>query len=103
MRGYAGRPGPERRDWRRGLRLARGTGRIAHLDPAIELPRPRLEGGHHAPHRLVEQHADQLAEQGRAEFEIDEEIEPRSTTRHRLEDPVVAQVLERPVEIGDVD
>src|SRR5258708_5356577 len=90
------------RVWPR-LRLARGASRIGYLGPAIELACPGLERRHHAPHRFVEQHADQLAEERRAELEIDEEIEPRRAARHGLEDPVVAQVFERPVEIGDVD
>ena len=65
---------------------------------------PGLEGGHHALHRLVEQHADQLLQHGRAELEFDLEVDDGSSPLSGpLEAPAVGQMLERTIGIGHVD
>ena len=91
--------------------MARGETRASSLlrrpQPAlrwsVELLRAGFEGGDHAVHRLVEQHADQLLQHRRAELEVDIEIDAAAAVRVRLEAPVVGEVLERAVGIGDVD
>src|SRR4051794_40102077 len=69
---------------------------------AIELPGAVLEGGDHAAHGFVEQHLDNPLQYARAELEIDKEIDP-AAARYPFEDPVIAQIFERALGIGDID
>ena len=48
---------------------------------AVEVYGAGLEGRDHAPCRFVEQDADQLPHQRRAELEIDVEVEPAAAAR----------------------
>ena len=59
---------------RRAARPAAGRRRSA-TTAGIELPRPGLEGGDHAAHRLVEQEADQVLQDLRLELEVDIEVD----------------------------
>ena len=75
----------------------------------VELARAGLEGGDHAPRGLVEEDADEALQELRAELEVDVEVDERASPRklragrHRLEDPVVVEMLERPVGVAHVD
>src|SRR6185312_6634336 len=64
---------------------------------AVQLARAVLEGLNHAPHGLVEEHADEPLQHRRAELEIDIEVDAAAAVRQRLEDPVVAEIAERPL------
>src|SRR6185312_7036898 len=70
---------------------------------AVQLARAILEGLNHAPHGLVEEHADEPLQHRRAELEIDIEVDAAAAVRQRLEDPVVAEIAERPLCVGDID
>src|SRR5215470_8258653 len=69
----------------------------------IELAGPSLEGADHAAHSLVEQHADQLLQHGRAELEGDVEVDAAPAVFRGLKTPAIGHLLEGAVGIGDLD
>ena len=60
-----------------------------------ELAGAGLEGGDHFAHGFVEQGADELVEQARAELEIDVEVDQAAALGPVLEAPVVGHAAER--------
>ena len=56
------------------------------LPAAVELGRPRLEGGDHAFHRLGEQHPHGVLQQQGAEFELEREGDLRAAGMQALRD-----------------
>ena len=70
---------------------------------AVERLGAPLEGADDPQHRLVEDEADQLLQDRRAELEVDEEVDLAGPVAVGDEAPVVLQVAERPLEILDVD
>src|SRR5215469_16436523 len=68
----------------------------------VELAGAGLEGADHTAHGLVEQHADQLLQHGRAELEGDIEVDPATPVFRRLEAPAIGHMLEGTVGIGDL-
>src|SRR5215472_8201790 len=69
---------------------------------AVEVKGAFFEGAHHAAHRLVEQHFDQPLQQARLEFEIDKKTDAASAL-NRGKAPVIGQITEWPLGIGDID
>src|SRR6516162_3372477 len=69
---------------------------------AVEVKGAFFEGAHHAAHRFIEQHFDQPLQQARFEFEIDKKTDA-ATARNRGKGPVISQITERTLGIGDID
>ena len=82
---------------------ARGARRDRRRRRAVDVARPLEEGVDHAPHRLVEHHADRRLQDAAAELEIDEEIHLGSRCACGDEAPLVVQIAERAVLVAHVD
>ena len=70
---------------------------------AIKLPRPDLKCIDHFLYGLVEHQADGFLQDDRAKLEIDVKIDFALPARTGLENPVVVEIFERAVRIGDID